>query len=292
MILVAGAGFLGSYLIKYLSENTDENILAVSRNISSLPVFPKTRYFECDMGNQSDVSALAERCGGEKLTVFYLAAMHSVDRLFLHPDEGRKINIDALSAFLKTVPDIEKLFFASTDCVYGENPPGTGKFMETDRALPINEYGRQKLEAEKIVRSYGYTSVRFAYMLGKSLISRPHFYDNIAQSLSRSEPVYMIDGMVRSSLSYKTAAELLAKLSFLPAGELPSTVNLCSDGEYSKYDLGLYIARGLGFSSELIKKISEKEAESFFKEKRASRIVMDNSLLKTLLGIESIALEE
>lgn len=291
MVLVVGAGFLGTYLMKYLSEKTNEKILAVSRDISDLPDFDNTEYFRCDISNEEDIKKLRDRCVGERLTVFYFAALHNVDRLSLFPDEGRKINLDSLSLFLKTLPNIEKLFFASTDCVYGESAPGEKKFTECDETRPINEYGKQKLEAEKIVCSRGFTSVRFAYMLGGSLIKKRHFYDTICDKLSNGEPVDMIDGMLRNALLYETAAGLLARLSFLPSEKLPNTVNLCSDNEYSKYDLGLYIAKKHGFSEELVKKISEKDAESIFKEKRARRISMDNSLLKSLLNIDHIGLE-
>lgn len=292
MILVVGAGFLGTYLLKYLSDNTDFSLLAAVREPKEHPPFSRTEYIKCDIREPKDVAALARRCNGEKLTVFYFAALHNVDYLYEHPHEGRKINIDALSFFLNTVPNIEKFFFASTDCVYGENANSAKKFTECDMAAPVNEYGRQKLEAEKIVSSFGFTSVRFAYMLGASMLPKRHFYDKICKSLSCGETVEMIDGMVRSAIFYENAARLLAMLSFLPTEKLPGTVNLCSDNEYSKYELGLYIAKKHGLSAELIKKISEKQAESFFAEKRAQRAAMDNSLLKELLHIEKIGLEE
>jgi len=291
MILVVGAGFLGVYLIKYLSGNTDERILALSRDVSVLPVFKNTEYLNFDILDRNDIMKLCGRCKNEPLTVFYFAALHNVDYLYEHPEEGKKVNLDALSFFLDTMPNIKKLFFASTDCVYGENPPGTGKFKETDNPSPINEYGRQKLEAESIVRSHCFTSVRFSYMLGKSLLQRKHFYDKIYEKLSEGQNIDMIDGMIRSALSYETAAELLAKLSFLPEEVLPDVVNLCSDGEYTKYDLGRLIAEKHGFSAENVHRITEKDAENFFKDLRASRAVMDNTRIKTLLGIDHIWLE-
>ena len=185
---------------------------------------------------------------------------------------------------------IEKFFFASTDCVYGENVPGSRPFKETDPCRPINVYGAQKLEAEEIVRRRGFTAVRFAYMLGPSLLPKRHFYDAIAEKLTAGETVDMIDGMVRSAFSYETAASLLARLSFLPAAALPDTVNLCSDGEYMKYELGKCIARRVGAPETLVRPIPESEA-NFFKDRRASRLVMDNTRLKTLLGISEIRLE-
>lgn len=290
MYLIVGAGFLGTYLIRYLSAYTEAPILAAVRDPAAAVPFPHTEYIRCDITNGEDVCRLSEACGGEKLTVFYFAACHNVDYLFQHALSAREVNIGALSRFLDAVPNMEKLFFASTDCVYGENAPGSGPFKETDFCSPINEYGRQKLEAEDIVRGRGFTAVRFAYMLGPSLLPKRHFYDVIAEKLTAGERVDMIDGMVRSALSYETAASLLARLSFLPADRLPDTVNLCSDGEYTKYELGKRIARRVGTPEALVRPIPESEA-NFFKDRRASRLVMDNTRLKTLLGISEIRLE-
>ena len=291
MYRIVGAGFLGTYLIQNLSAHTGGPILAAVRDPAAAVPFPRTEYLRCDVTAPADVKLLAERCGGEPLAVFYFAACHNVDYLYEHPEEGRAVNIGALARFLDTVPGIERFFFASTDCVYGENAPFSRKFRETDRCEPINEYGRQKLEAEKIVRAHGFTAVRFSYMMGPSLLPKRHFYDTLAGKLTAGLPVEMLDGMARSALSYENAAALLAGLSALPAERLPDTVNLCSDGEFTKYDLGLKIAGARGASPALVKKLPEAAGKAFFKDRRASRLVMDNSRLKSLLGLRAIDFE-
>ncbi len=292
MILVVGAGFLGAYLIKRLVSDRCGPILAVVRDPASVVSFPGVRYVPCNVTDPADVRRLAAECRGKKLTVFWFAACHNVDYLYGHPAQGREVNIDALSRFLDTVTEPEKFFFASTDCVYGENAPGSPKFRETDVCVPINEYGRQKLAAEDIVRAHGFTAVRFSYMMGPSLLKKRHFYDTLASKLSAGEPVEMLEGMVRSALSYQTAAELLARLAALPASALPDTVNLCSDGEYSKYELGLKIAERCGAEPELVRPLPESAGSAFFKDRRASRLVMDNARLKGLLGLASVGFEE
>lgn len=292
MYLIAGAGFLGAYLNRYLSAHTDEPILAAVRDPAAALPFERTEAVCCNVANVSDVRRLAERCAGERLTVFWFAARHNVDELYEHPEEGRAVNITALSRFLDTVPGVEKFFFASTDCVYGENAPGSPKFRETDLCRPINEYGRQKLEAESIVRAHGFTCVRFSYMMGPSLLPKRHFYDTLAAKLASGQPVEMLDGMVRSALSYENAAALLAQLSLLPAQRLPDTVNLCSDGAFTKYELGLKIAAACGADPALVRRLPEEAGLSFFKDRRASRLVMDNSRLKALLGLASVGFEE
>ncbi len=292
MYMIVGTGFLGSYLIEYISSHSRDKIVATLHRPTAVGPFPKADYVCCNVTETADVQRLAAAYGGEPLTVFYFAACHNVDHLFEHPAEGYAVNVEALSRFLDTVPGIEKFFFASTDCVYGENAPGSPKFKETDACVPINEYGRQKLAAEALVRAHGYTSVRFSYMMGPSLLPKRHFYDLLAERLAAGHPVEMLDGMVRSALSYRTAAELLARLSALPVSALPASVNLCSDGEYSKYELGLKIAEHCGADAALVCPLPEAAGNGFFKDRRASRLVMDNTRLKGLLGLASVGFEE
>ena len=290
MFLIVGAGFAGSYLIRRLNAAGRGPVLATVHSSSGLPGVGGAEYMVCDVTSDADVRALSARCGGEPLTVFYFAACHNVDHLYRHPLEAREVNIGGLARFLDTVPGIEKLFFASTDCVHGESAPGAPPLKETDPTLPVNEYGRQKLAAEALVRERGFTAVRFAYMLGPSLTGKPHFYDKICSALRAGEPVEMIDGMVRSALTYETAASLLGALSALPARDLPDTVNLCSDGAYTKYELGLAVARSIGAPEALVRPLPEAEGQKFFLDRRAKRTVMDNTRLKRLLGIGSVGL--
>ena len=123
--------------------------------------------------------------------------------------------------------------------------------------MPINEYGRQKLEAEDIVHAHGFTAVRFSYMMGPSLLPKRHFYDSLVSKLTAGEPVEMFDGMARSALSYENAAGLLVDLASLPMQRVPHIINLCSDGEYTKYELGLKIAAACGVNPALVRKLPE-----------------------------------
>ncbi|MCR5041694.1 MAG: NAD(P)-dependent oxidoreductase [Clostridia bacterium] len=299
MILIVGCGFLGSYLFRELTAATTEKVIAVAKNVKTLPRAESSanlseynssalRIESCDVTDQKDVASLAEKCRGEKTTVFYFAACHNIDYVYSHPLEARTVNIDALKSFLETIPGIDRFFFSSTDCVYGENTSEFPLFDETAPLRPVNEYGRQKADAERIVSEHGFISLRFGYMLGKGLCGKPHFYDNIIRKMTSGEPLEMIDGMVRSLLSYKTASELLVPLLKVPKSELPGVINVCSDTSMTKYETALSIADSIGIDSPVIKRISEDEGRKFFLDNRASSSVMSNGTLKQLLGVDEI----
>lgn len=289
MIIIVGCGYLGSYLAKEIVKNTKEPLTVTSRSFENRDVLQSVNRVYCDVTDVESVKRLYDLCHGERLTVFYLAACHDIDYISENPEEARKVNIQGLENFIGVFKGAEKLFFASTDCVYGEGKGYARNFSETDSLNPINEYGRQKSEAERIVLNNGYTVLRFPFMLGPSLIEKPHFYDRIFSSLLSGDSIELIDGMKRSAISFSQAAELTYALSV--KSELPQIVNVCADNVLGKYEIGCMLAERTGVSKDSLKRISENEAEGFFKEKRASCIAMDNSLLKSLLGIEKIQLE-
>lgn len=292
MILIVGCGFLGNHLVKYICSQTDEPVLATVRSFENLLSYDNVEYIECDITVKSDLTKLKEKLSSKSVKVFYFAASHNIDYVYKNPSDARKVNVEGLENFLNLNINIEKLFFASTDCVYGESKFDKTKFSESSVVSPINEYGRQKAEAEEIVIKHGFTVLRFPLLLGPSLTTKQHFYDRICKDLKNNNPIEMIDGMKRSVISYSDAAKFMFLLSCCDENSIPNIINVCGDEIYSKYDIGCILARKTGASVSLVKKISEEQGRSFFLDKRASDIVMDNTLLKSLLGIDEILWEE
>ena len=290
MILVFGCGILGRHLLRALA-HTQEPILAVNAHETAAPpVSDRIAHRVCDVRSGRDLAQLAALCGDEPLTVFYFAAQHNIDAVYDDPAAARAVNVDGLRAFLACGLSIRQLFFASTDCVYGENDAAYPRFREDDPLRPVNEYGRQKAEAEQIVRAHGFTALRFPFLVGSSLCEKPNFYDTSVRRLQNGEPIEMIDGMTRSALGYRTTAELLVRLSGtdLPPGE---TINVCGDEDWTKYAIGCRIAEKYGCPVSLVRKLSAREGSRFFREKRADSACLDNGKLKRLLHLEQITLE-
>ncbi len=289
MILIFGCGILGRHLLRALADRNEPILAVTSREIPAAVASERVRQLVCDVRSERDLALLASVCAGEPLTVFYFAAQHNIDAVFADPDAARAINVDGLRHFLSCGLNIRRLFFASTDCVYGENDERHPRFAEDDPLLPVNEYGRQKAEAETIVRANGFTVLRFPFLVGPSLCDKPNFYDSSVKRLQNGEAIEMIDGMTRSALSYETTAELLVRLA---GSDLSAeTINVCGDRGYTKYEIGVLLAEKTGSPVCLVHKLSMQEGKRFFKDARADCACMDNAKLKRLLRIDSIALE-
>ena len=89
----------------------------------------------------------------------------------------------------------------------------------------------------------------------------------------------MFSDSYRSALDFDTAAKLTIDILETPAAEVPQIINICGDETLS--DL-------TGVSRDLIHPISIQKETDIFAVKRASSTLMDNALLKHVLGIDEV----
>ena len=120
MYLIVGAnGFLGSYLIKNILEKTNDKILATDlicpKNINN-----RVEWLKCDITNLNDLNNLYAKTKKEKLKVLFLAAYHHPDLVLKNPKIAWGVNVIALANFLGIFDNIERMYYPSTEVVYGE----------------------------------------------------------------------------------------------------------------------------------------------------------------------------
>ncbi len=288
LIIIGASGFLGSYAIRSALEQTDEDILAVSSSGECAFTSGRVRSVKCDVCDYSSVSELANQYNSPNAKILYLAACHNVDYVEQYPREAEKVNIDALNNFLKCFAGCGRLLFSSSDTVYGEGSEGV-LFNESSPLVPVNVYGAQKAMAESLVGKAGGVSVRFPFLAGRSLNpKRKNFSDVIAQTVLSGKSIVMFTDAVRSVLDYNTTALLVLRL-FEYKDRLPSVINVCGDDALSKYDIGCAFAETIGVDSRLI--IPEQTPVDGIRAPRALYAAMDNSLLKSILGIDAIHID-
>lgn len=299
-LVIGGNGFFGSYMIQSILEHTNENIIATARSTAGLSDSERVRWEACDITNRMEFDRLTDRiCGTDQtegaakveqtdpVKVFFLAAYHNPDLVAENPRYAWHVNVTSLSECVNRLSFAKKLFYASTDSVYG-NSEDHYHFKETDSLNPVNLYGRNKAAAEAVVKYAGFQVIRYPFLMSPSLVKgKAHFYDRIAGDLKENRQISMFCDSYRSSLDFKTAADLSVRLSLLEE-PLPSVINVCGDKDLSKYDIGLMLANKLGVSRQLVKPVKMSENDTVFKTKRAVSTLMDNALVKSVLGIKQI----
>ena len=286
MYLIVGAnGFLGSYIIKNILENTRESIVGAGLGISECISTERIKWIECDVTSSKSVDNLINNVDKQDLNIIYLAAFHKPDDVEKKPNLAWSINVTALSSFINKVDFAKSFYYASTDSVYGNSFNGH-HFKENDPLNPVNQYGHNKCAAEAIVVHKGRNVVRFPFLISPSLANKKHFYDEIVDTIKSGKTIEMYVDSFRSSLSFDNASLLL--VSLIEKGNNPSIVNICGDLDLSKFEVALRIAEIEKLDKTKIVPVSISKIQANFITKRADSTLMDNGLLKQILGIESI----
>jgi len=288
--IIGANGYLGSYIRKVILEETSEDLICVCRNVPE-EKDKRVRWISCDISDRVQTDKLIDELKKEEdLKIVYLAAYHNPDLVEQNRKLAWDINVTSLSYFLNEAEFASSIYYASTDSVYGESIDFY-HFKEDDPLKPVNYYGHNKCAAEALFVHKGRNVVRFPFLISPSLAGKPHFYDRIVGSLRNDEPFEMYDDSYRSSLSFENAARLLIML--MEKGDDHPIVNVCGDEDLSKYDVGLLVAEREGLNKDLIVpvKMGEIIVEGFI-TKRATSTLMDNSLLKQILGLDYVDIFE
>ena len=165
--------------------------------------------------------------------------------------------------------------------MYGESINGY-HFKETDSLNPVNFYGHCKCVAESLTVHFGFSVVRFPFLISPSLIYKPHFYDEIVETIKQGNKMEMYDDSYRSSISFDNAAYILVKLIEDNVGF--SVMNICGDEDLSKYDVGCLIAEKENLPRDKVIPVSINKHKEQFSSYRATSTLMSNEVVKKVLG--------
>ena len=286
MYCIIGAnGYLGAYLRKAILEDTSEDILCADLNIPEEKQ-ERVTWKKCDITDREAVDSLIDHLRTlPDLKILYLAAYHNPDLVEQNKELAWNINITSMSYFVNKASFAKEIYYPSTDSVYGESE-NFYHFKENDPLNPVNFYGHNKCAAEAILVHLGRHVVRFPFLISPSLAGKPHFYDRIVESLKNGQPFEMYEDSYRSSLSFENAARLT--IALIEKGNTHPIVNVCGDKDLSKYDVGLLVAVREKLDPILIVPITMDKKMEGFETKRATSTLMDNSLLKEILGLEYV----
>ena len=288
-LLVGGNGFLGSYFIKNLLEKTTEDILATD---TQCPTEKQDRveWQKCDITRNEDLALLKEKTSEKRLKVLFLAAYHHPDAVLKNPQIAWNVNIVALAKFLGIFDNIDVLYYPSTEVVYGEMKETP--FTEESPLAPVSRYGELKTVAETMVIVAGYNVVRFPVLMGPSLLAgRKHFYDEIVETVKNGQTMEMFSDQRRSMIDFDTATKVVIALMEKPQAQAYKIINVSGDEALSKYDLGVRICKAHGLDEQKIVPISMDSDNKIFTAKRAKSTILDNALVKNLLGLKELKIK-
>jgi UDP-glucose 4-epimerase len=151
ILVLGGAGYIGSHTALELIKNGDEVIVVDNLLTGFIQAVPKGAKFY--KGDIRDREFLDKFFTAEKVdAVIHFSASSLVGESVTNPLKYYDNNLCGTKTLLESMVahGVDKIVFSSTAAVYGE--PENIPILETDRTEPTNPYGETKLSMEKMFK--------------------------------------------------------------------------------------------------------------------------------------------
>ena len=166
IIITGGCGFIGSHFIEHIYRKTNWNIIVLDKlnyasnglerlRDSGFLYNSRIRVFTVDLSTPLSDGIIKE-LGQDINYIIHMAAETHVDNSIKDPVPFVMNNISStlnILEFSRSCKNLEKIFYFSTDEVYGSAPKGIS-YKETDRHNPTNPYSASKSAAEQLCVAY------------------------------------------------------------------------------------------------------------------------------------------
>lgn len=151
ILVLGGAGYIGSHTVYELIENGEEVVIADNLSTGYIQaVHPKAKFYKGDIKDKAFIDNLFKT---EKIdAVIHFAASSLVGESMTNPLKYYDNNLYGTMVLLQSMVEnnIDKIVFSSTAATYGE--PENIPILETDKTEPTNTYGETKLSMEKMFK--------------------------------------------------------------------------------------------------------------------------------------------
>lgn len=171
IFVTGGAGFIGSALIRYIINHTQDRVVNIDKltyasNLASLQSVcqhPRYHFEQVDIGASGQIHALFARYQPD--AVMNLAAESHVDRSIDSPASFIETNIvgtyhllEVARHYYSQLVGAKKTHFRflhiSTDEVFGDLAPNASPFNESTPYAPSSPYSASKASADHLVRAW------------------------------------------------------------------------------------------------------------------------------------------
>ncbi|KAK6142839.1 hypothetical protein DH2020_023187 [Rehmannia glutinosa] len=303
VVIVGGTGYLGQHLLRSFADNLQANFpLALAfthRSIhppkALLNAIPQALHFQVDLSTGDGLNAISD-VFGQPDVVINCAAL-SVPRVCeMDPEAAMSINVPTtLVKWLSSFREDTLLIHLSTDQVY----EGTKSFYkEEDETVPVNTYGKSKVEAEHYVSA---NCQNFA-ILRSSIIYGPQTLSPVPKSLpiqwmdsvlAKGEALDFFHDEFRCPVFVKdlvAVIQILTNQWISEAKQVQLILNVGGPDRLSRVQMAEAVAHVRGYNTSLIKPVSASSVDRGVKS--PSDISMDITKLIQTTGISPTSYTE
>ena len=298
ILVVGGAGYIGSHMVKQLSLSNHE---VITLDNLSCGYKDAVKYGELVVGDLGDKKVLNKLFSAHKFdAVMHFAAFIEVGESVINPAKYYQNNVSNTQVLLDAMieHEIKYFIFSSTAAIFGE--PDYTPIDEAHPQSPINPYGRTKLMVEQILEdydaAYGLKSTCLRYFnaagadpegeLGERHNPESHLVPLILQAASGRRDDIKIFGQDYATEDGTCVRDYVHINDICEAHSL-ALAKMKNTDQSARYNLG----NGKGFSVQEVidcaKKVSGKDFTVIATDRRAGDpavLVADSTLAKNELS--------
>lgn len=172
VLVVGGAGYIGSHMVKLLDKQGHKVVVLDNLSCGFAQSVTAGDFINGDMADQKLVESIL---GDHRIdAVMHFAAFAQVGESVLNPAKYYRNNVIASLKLFEAMRrcDVKKIVFSSTCATYGI--PEAIPIGESEKQTPVNPYGFTKLVCERALRDYanaynfGYAALRYFNAAGAS----------------------------------------------------------------------------------------------------------------------------
>ena len=259
--VTGGAGFIGSYITKFLLEKNYDVIVLDNMHTGkkeNLHDSKQLEFYQVDVRDYSLLENHLQDVDG----IFHEAGLTLVPESFEKPEEYYDVNVHGTENVFKISKKFStKVVYASSSSVYGNTEKIPIK--ENYPKNPINPYGKTKVEKDNLAEKYSkeecsIIGLRYFNVFGKGQTGT---YAGVITKFieclkNKTAPIIYGDGMqVRDFVSVEDIASANIQA-------------MLSDTKYGFFNIGTGIPTSILELAELMIKISEIDLKPVFEESR------------------------
>jgi len=298
VLVVGGAGYIGSHMVKMLSLAGHDVVTLDNLSNGYEDAVKYGEFIKGDIADSELLNSLFSKTAFDGVMHFasYIQVGESVEK----PSMYYKNNVTNTQVLLDAMVehDVKNFIFSSTAATFGE--PEYIPIDELHPQKPINPYGHSKLMVEQILadfdHAYGMRSVSLRYFnaagadadgeLGERHIPETHLVPLVLQAASGRRDNIAIFGTDYDT-SDGTCVRDYIHINDLCSAHLLGLEHLVAGGESKAYNMG----NGQGYSIKEVIDVAKKVTGNDFEVKLAERrdgdpakLVADSTLLQQELG--------
>lgn len=274
-VLITGSnGFIGQKMMTEVLADKNFDLIALSRGSNRYSNPEGYLYIDGDVCNPEQMAEVISQ--HRPHFIIHTVAMANVEACEANIEACEQVNVEPIKTLVSLSEKYDvHLIHLSTDFIFDGKE---GPYAETAIPHPLNEYGKSKLEAEKLIQA---SSIKWAIIRTILVYGIPNDKDRsnlilwVKNSLEAGKKINVVTDHYRMP----TLVEDLTKATLSIMDKQAKGIYHISGSEgYSIYDIAMQVAKFWNLDTSLIQPVDSSTIESAVSRPSYTGFVLDKAM--------------